>query len=89
MVHNITDAYVNSPTNFTTSHYMELNVDNETRDSLEYLADIKEHQVRENNIECLDTISNLSIKILKLEMEIHRLDLKNLNLTVQRTYYPK
>ncbi len=56
MVANVTDAYKNSPTNFTTSHYLELNVDNNTRDSLEYLSDIKEHQTRENNIECYNRL---------------------------------
>ena len=50
----LSDAYQNSPTNFTTSHYLELTADNETRDSLYYISEV-------SNIQCENNILNLTL----------------------------
>lgn len=71
---SLTNAYVNSPTNFTTSHYMELNTDNNTRDSLEHMSDI-------NNIDCEIRLLN---QTLQHQKEISVRDAYILNLTMSR-----
>ena len=70
---SLNDAYVNSPTNFTTSHYMELNTDNNTRESLRHMS-----QINEDDLECELRLLNLTLQHQK---EISVRDMYYLNLS--------
>jgi hypothetical protein len=43
-----------------TEHTININSDNETKQALRYLADIKKYQVKENNLDCENRLLNQS-----------------------------
>ncbi len=62
-------SWVNTPTDYNFT--FDIDTDNQTKEAIMYLADIKEHQVRENNLFCENELLNLSknkdLEIMQLQ----------------------